>query len=254
MKDAVGDVQSILVLGGGSEIGEAIATRLASGRAASVVLAGRNQAVMAEARDRILAGGAGRVELLAFDASDPSGHDAVVENAAEIAGVDLDVVVLAFGVLGEQREDEAGGSGAVTVATTNYVGVVSSGLAAARRLRSQGHGTIVLLSSVAGERARRANFIYGSSKAGADAFAQGLADSLVGTGVRVLVVRCGFVRTKMTTGMPDAPLATTTDAVAAAVAGALVSGRETIWVPATLRPIFAAFRHLPRPVWRKLPL
>ena len=105
----------------------------------------------------------------------------MVAAAAQLAGGDLDVVVLAFGLLGDQAADEAGGDGAVRLAQTNYVGAVSVGLAVARLLRAQGHGTLVVLSSVAGERVRRANFIYGSSKAGLDGFAQGLGDALAGT-------------------------------------------------------------------------
>jgi decaprenylphospho-beta-D-erythro-pentofuranosid-2-ulose 2-reductase len=134
----------------------------------------------------------------------------------------------------------------------NYVGAVSSGLAAAQRLKAQGHGTIVVLSSVAGERVRAANFVYGSSKAGLDAFAQGLGDALLGTGVQVLVVRPGFVHTKMTAGMDAAPFSTSPEAVADAIAAGLATGKETIWVPPILRVVFGGFRHLPRLAWRRV--
>ena len=123
---------------------------------------------------------------------------------------------------------------------------------AARRLRQQGHGALVVLSSVAGERARRANFVYGSSKAGLDAFFQGLGDSLVGTGVRVLIVRPGFVRTKMTTGMDEPPLSTNAEEVAKVVVGAIASGKEQAWAPPALRYVMTGVRHLPRPLFRKL--
>jgi len=119
-------------------------------------------------------------------------------------------------------------------------------------MKPQGQGTVVVLSSVAGERARPSNFVYGSSKAGLDAFAQGLGDSVRDAGLRVMVVRPGFVTTKMTTGMEPAPLSTTPEAVADAVASGLASGKELVWVPATLRVLFSAFRHLPRPLWRKV--
>jgi decaprenylphospho-beta-D-erythro-pentofuranosid-2-ulose 2-reductase len=253
MKDALGAVQSVLVLGGTSEIGLAIAGELASPRAATVVLAGRDPAGLEKAAATLRDRGAGRVETLPFDATDTGRHDQVVEEAGRLAGGDLDVVVVAFGILGDQAADEAGGDGAARVAAVNYVGAVSSGLAVARRLKEQGHGTIVALSSVAGERVRRANFIYGSSKAGMDGFFQGLGDALAGTGVRVLVVRPGFVRTRMTEGMEPAPLATTADAVAAATVKALHAGREMVWVPGALRLVFAGFRHLPRPLWRRVP-
>src|SRR5205823_3951277 len=117
---------------------------------------------------------------------------------------------------------------AAAAARTNYVGVVSVGLEVAARLRQQGHGTVVLLSSVAGERVRKANFVYGSTKAGADGFAQGLGDALAPFGARVLIVRPGFVPTKLTAGMKPAPLATTPDAVADAVVKGIASGREIV--------------------------
>jgi decaprenylphospho-beta-D-erythro-pentofuranosid-2-ulose 2-reductase len=106
---------------------------------------------------------------------------------------------------------------------------------------------------VAGERVRKANFIYGSSKAGLDGFAQGLGDSLAGTGASVLIVRPGFVHSKMTEGMDALPLATTPGAVAEATARALADGRDVVWVPGLLRWVYVVFRHLPRPLWRRVP-
>jgi decaprenylphospho-beta-D-erythro-pentofuranosid-2-ulose 2-reductase len=126
-------------------------------------------------------------------------------------------------------------------------------LAVAGRMRRQGHGRIVVLSSVAGERARRANFIYGSSKSGLDAFSQGLADALVGTGVGVTIVRPGFVVGRMTEGMTPAPFATTPAAVADAVVRGIESGAAIVYVPPVLRWVFAVMRHLPRAVWRRMP-
>ena len=166
---------------------------------------------------------------------------------------DIDVVLLAFGVLGDQRRAEDDVEHALEIVRTNYVGAVSAGLEVARMLREQGHGTLVVFSSVAGERARRANFVYGSSKAGLDAFAQGLGDRLVGSGVRVLVVRPGFVHTKMTAGRQPAPFSTTSEAVATATVEAIAARRELIWVPSVLRWFMALLRHLPREVFRRLP-
>jgi decaprenylphospho-beta-D-erythro-pentofuranosid-2-ulose 2-reductase len=244
-------VQSVLVLGGTSEIGLAIARRLAAPRGAAVALAGRHRDALEAVGDELTVGGAKRVVILDFDALNTAGHDRVVDEAADHLG-DLDVIVLAFGVLGEQQADEAGGDGAVRLASINYVGAVSAALAAARRLRAQGHGTLVVLSSVAGERVRRANYIYGSSKAGLDGFAQGLGDALHGSGASVLIVRPGFVTTKMTAGMKPPPLSTTPEAVAAATESALRQGRELVWVPGSLRWVMMAVRHLPRPAFRKL--
>jgi decaprenylphospho-beta-D-erythro-pentofuranosid-2-ulose 2-reductase len=240
------------VLGGSSEIGVAIAAEVARAGRAIVVLAGRHPPALDRSAQVVRAAGALRVETIAFDATDTATHDAVIGRAAELAGT-LDVVVMAFGILGHQPADEAGGDGAVLVATTNYVGAVSAGAAAARQLRAQGRGTIVFLSSVAGERVRRAAYVYGSSKAGLDGFAQGLGDSLAGTGVGVVVVRPGWVRGRMTAGRPPVPMATTPEAVATATVAAIAAGRRTIWVPAGLRFVFIVFRHLPRWLWRRLP-
>ena len=135
---------------------------------------------------------------------------------------------------------------------TNFTGHVSTLLAVASRMRAQGRGTIVVLSSVAAVRPRKANPVYGSAKAGLDAFARGLADLLHGTGVRVLLVRPGFVTGRMTAGMPPAPLATTPEAVGKATAAALRRGQATVWVPPSLAGLALALRLVPRPLWRRI--
>ncbi|MER6628107.1 decaprenylphospho-beta-D-erythro-pentofuranosid-2-ulose 2-reductase [Streptomyces sp. NPDC000987] len=251
MKDAFGIPQSLLVLGGTSDIGLATARRLIARRTRTVWLAGRPSPALERSADGLRALGA-EVRTVAFDALDPDSHESVLGKV--FAEGDIDMVLLAFGILGDQAHDERDPSAAVRVAQTNYTGAVSAGLISARALQAQGHGSLVVLSSVAGERARRANFIYGSSKAGLDAFAQGLGDALHGTGVHVMVVRPGFVRSKMTAGLAEAPLATTPQAVAAAVELGLRRRSETVWVPGTLRMVMSALRHVPRAVFRRLPV
>jgi len=162
--------------------------------------------------------------------------------------------VIAFGVLGDAEVAERDASTALEIVQTNFTGAVSVAIPLAQRLQAQGHGTLVVLSSVAGERVRKANFVYGSSKAGVDGFFQGLGDRLVGSGVHVMIVRPGFVRTKMTAGMKEAPFTTTPAQVATAVAAALGRDTEIIWVPAPLRWVMAVLRHVPRPIFRRLPL
>jgi decaprenylphospho-beta-D-erythro-pentofuranosid-2-ulose 2-reductase len=252
VKDAVGSVQSVLVLGGGSDLGLAIARRLVGGRARTVVLAGRDPERFGAAATELRAAGATRVETVTFDATEFAAHPAFVDDVFTLVG-DIDLVVIAFGVLGDAEKAALDSAAAVEIAQTNYTGVVSVTVPLVQRLEEQGHGTIVLLSSVAGERVRKANFVYGSSKAGADGFFQGLGDHLAGSGVHVMIVRPGFVRTKMTTGMKDAPLSTTPERVAAAVVDALARDREIVWVPGLLRWLMSALRHLPRPIFRKLP-
>lgn len=252
MRDALGKVQSVLLLGGTSDIGQAVVRSLVGGRrGARVVLAARSPESCAGFANELRSQGLA-VETLAFDADDPSSHRAVLDLAP--AGGDLDVIVSAWGVLGApQSALDNDPIAAARVAHTNYVGVVSAGLECARVLRAQGHGVLVHLSSVAAERTRKANFVYGSSKAGSDAFMQGLSDSLVGSGARVLVVRPGFVQTKMTAGMKAQPFSTTPEAVAEATVRALRTRANTVWAPGPLRYVFAVLRHLPRAVWRRMP-
>jgi decaprenylphospho-beta-D-erythro-pentofuranosid-2-ulose 2-reductase len=251
MKDAFGSVQSVLVLGGASEIAVATARRLAQRRARTVVLAGRDTVRMQSAAQELRDAGAERVEVVPFDALRSDEHERFVSEMWSRHG-EFDLVLLAFGVLGDQERDERDAAAALHVLDVNFRGAVSVGIPVAQRMRAQGHGCIVVLSSVAGERARRANFVYGASKAGLDAFFQGLADSLVGSGVQVLVVRPGFVHTRMTEGRPAAPFATTPDRVAEDIVRGIAGNAVTVWSPGLLRPVMSAVRHLPRPVFRKM--
>lgn len=253
MRDALGTVHTVLVLGGSSEIGLATAEALVRGRGArTVVLAARPSDRLEKAAARLREVGAETVDTVAFDALDTDTHGAFVERVWREHG-DIDVAIVAFGVLGDQADAEADPRAALDIVRTNYVGAVSVTIPMANRFAAQGHGAIVLLSSVAGERARRANFIYGSSKAGLDAFGQGLADRLVSEGVHVMVVRPGFVHTRMTEGMDPAPLSVGPQEVATEIVKGLDRRAHTVHAPAPLRWLMAVLRHLPRPLFRLLP-
>jgi decaprenylphospho-beta-D-erythro-pentofuranosid-2-ulose 2-reductase len=251
MIDAVGSPQSVLLLGGTSEIGLAIVRRLAGGRPIRVILAGRASTRLDEAVAGLEQDGCA-VQTLDFSATDTGTHAEVVAKA--FAGGDVDVAVVAFGLLGDAEAAWQDVDTAVELATVNYTAAVSVGVALAGQFRSQGHGAIVALSSVAGERVRRSNFVYGSSKAGMDGFYLGLGEALRPSGVRVTVVRPGFVKTRMTAGMPAAPLSVTADDVADVVAAAVRNQRELVWAPAPLRAVMSVLRHVPRPIFRRLPL
>ncbi len=251
MKDALGAVQSALVLGGNSEIALATVRRLAQDRLRRVVLGVRDPEAVAATAEALRRDGLDEVHALAFDARASEDHPAVVTRAVELIG-DLDLVLLAFGVLGDQEELAADPAAGADLVAVNLGGSVSAGLAAAARLQEQGHGTLAVLSSVAGERVRAENVVYGATKAGLDGFAQGLGDALAGTGARVMVVRPGFVHTKMTEGRDPAPFATTPEAVADEIAKGLAKGAHTVWAPPVLRYVFSGLRHLPRPLWRRV--
>ncbi len=250
MQNALQQPQTILVLGGTSEIGRAIASKLMSPVTTDVVLACRQVDSVDTTpfeRDGVT------VTTVPFDAGDVESHQSFIEDVTARVG-DIDVAILAFGVLGSQAEFDADPTAAAAAVNVNFTGAVSIGLTVAARMRIQQHGHLVVLSSVAGERARAGNFVYGASKAGLDAFAQGLGDSLAGTGVRVTVVRPGFVHSRMTEGMAAAPFSTRPDAVAELTVKGMRSGRHTVWAPGILRYVFMTLRHVPRPIFRRLPL
>jgi decaprenylphospho-beta-D-erythro-pentofuranosid-2-ulose 2-reductase len=251
MIDAVGNPQSLLLLGGTSEIGLAVARRYAARRPLRVVLAARPSERLDAAAEELRAAGA-TVSTIEFDAKDTDSHPAVLDKA--FADGDIDIAVVAFGLLGDAEQAWQEHARAVELAQVNYTAAVSVGVALAERMRRQGHGRIVALSSVAGERVRRSNFVYGSTKAGMDGFYLGLGDALRGEGISVTVVRPGFVHSKMTEGMKPAPLPTTPEQVAAVVTDAVDKRKELVWAPAPYRVVMSVLRHIPRVIFRRLPI
>jgi decaprenylphospho-beta-D-erythro-pentofuranosid-2-ulose 2-reductase len=242
---------SLLLLGGTSEIGLAIVERYMQGGRMRVVLAGRQSPRLADTAARLQRAGA-TVETVDFDARNTSGHNEAIRKA--FAGGDIDIALVAFGLLGDQEKAWQDIDVAVELAEVNYVAAVSVGVALAAEFRRQGHGHLVGLSSVAAERPRRSNFVYGSTKAGLDAFYIGLTEALRGDGIGVTVVRPGFVHTKMTEGISPTPFATTPEKVAEVVVDAVHKGRELVWAPAPYRIVMSVLRHLPRPIFRRLPI
>jgi NAD(P)-dependent dehydrogenase (short-subunit alcohol dehydrogenase family) len=217
-----------------------------------VVLAARRSGELDDEEETLRRDGATTVARVEFDADDVASHRAVLDGIVARHGP-LDVVVTAFGVLGDQQRAEREAEHALAVIHTDYVAHVSVLTHLAALLREQGSGRLVVFSSVAGVRVRRANYVYGSAKAGLDGFASGLADALAGSGVHLLLVRPGFVIGRMTEGMSPAPFSSTPDQVADATVAALRRRRTMVWVPGVLGVVFAVFRLLPRAIWRRLP-
>jgi len=252
MENALGQPQTIVLIGGTSDIGLAIVRRLLNPTTTSVVLACRD----VERGERAATGLRHRdlsVDVVHFEATETAALEAFARSLSEKYG-DIDVAIIAFGLLGDGSVTSVDPEAAVEIADVNFTGVVSCTIAIANEMRQQGHGSIVMLSSVAGERVRRVNPVYGGTKAGIDGFAQGLGDVIAADGVHMLIVRPGFVESAMTTGHEPAPFATTPEKVADATAKALRARRRTVWVPGILRYVFSVLRHLPGAVWRRLPL
>jgi decaprenylphospho-beta-D-erythro-pentofuranosid-2-ulose 2-reductase len=241
----------VLVLGGTSEIALAIVAALQARAPREVALLGRDAAGLERAAAGLRAAGCARVLTLELDALSTDRHGEVIERAfGELGGVDI--AVLAVGLLGERGGLPTDIAAAVEVLQVNTVGAGSLLLHTARRMREAGGGSIVVLSSVAAERPRRANAVYGASKAGLDALARGLGDDLQEQGVRVLVVRPGFVHTRMTEGLSPAPLSTTPQIVAETALAGLEGSAQTVWAPRPLRWLMLVMRHLPRPIFRRM--
>lgn len=239
-----------MIFGGRSEIGIELARLLAPG--ATVVLAARGADRLPDQVAAMDQAGAAKVDVREFDADDLGSHQALVSSIVADHGR-IKTAVLAFGVLGDQARAERDPAHAAAVLHTDFVAQASLLTVLADTMRTAGQGAIVVFSSVAGVRVRRANYVYGSAKAGLDGFCSGLADALHGTGVRLLVVRPGFVIGRMTEGMKPAPFSSTPQQVAAATAQALAKGRRTVWVPWMLQPLFAVMKLLPQFMWRRMP-
>jgi decaprenylphospho-beta-D-erythro-pentofuranosid-2-ulose 2-reductase len=253
MRDAFGHPQSAVVFGGTSDIARAIVERLVPLGCTTIVLAGRDADALKRSAEEARAAGATRVAEVRFDALDLADTSTVVDQCFAAAEGDVDLVLMAVGVLGHQETDEIDGTATTQVLSATTVWPAAALATTFEKLKRQRQGRIVVLSSVAGVRVRRANYVYGAAKSGLDAYAIGLSEAARGTGVDVHVVRPGFVHTKMTEGLPAAPFSTDPGAVADAVVNGIEHGQTVIWAPAQLRFVFGVFRLLPQFVWRRLP-
>ena len=251
MIDAVGRPQRLLLLGGTSDIAVAIAAEYSRSGTPRIELAARPSPKRTATAARLQGMGLD-VTVSDFDATAYEQHPELIRSIADRG--DIDVAVLAFGLLGEEEHAWQDHQDAMAHVETNFAGAVSVGVCLAQVMRAQGHGSIVALSSVAGERIRRSNFVYGATKAGMDGFYLGLGEALREDGVHVLVVRPGFVRTTMTEGRSPAPMAVGADTVARAVVEGVARRRELVWSPGKLRFVMSGLRHIPRPLFRRLPI
>ncbi|MCX5042226.1 decaprenylphospho-beta-D-erythro-pentofuranosid-2-ulose 2-reductase [Aldersonia sp. NBC_00410] len=253
MINAVGNPQTLLLFGGTSEIGLAICTEYLKKGPMRVILAtlpgdpGRDDAVK-----QLKYAGASSVEVIDFDGLDTDSHPKVVDEA--FGQGDVDVAIVAFGLDADPEELWQDQRKAVRIVGVNYTAGVSVGVLVAAKMKAQGFGRIITMSSVAGERVRRSNFVYGSTKAGLDGFYLGLGEALKPFGVRVLVIRPGQVRTRFSAHVKEAPLTVDKEYVAALAVSASDKGKDLVWAPGPMRYVMSALRHVPRPIFRKLPI
>lgn len=237
----------VLILGARSDIGRSLARRYAEAGCA-VVLGARRAAELADDVSDLQIRHRVDARHVEFDVLDPD-----ADGFFDRLGTLPDTVIMVAGLLGDQEASVADTREADRVMRTNYNGPAIFLLAAGRRMAARGSGTIVGISSVAGDRGRQSNFIYGAAKAGLTAFLSGLRASLAPRGVHVMTVKPGFVATQMTKDMKLPPLLTASaDEVAGAVFKAATKQRNSIYVRPIWWPIMAIIRHVPEPIFKKM--
>jgi len=248
-------IKRLLILGGGSDIAVAFVSKLAHDAPRElelVVLAGRAGGSRDEAAQKLATGHAGlAVAVTDFDGADSVSHGPRLAEINREHGP-FDAVVVAFGQLGDEFTIDADPAAMAELAQVNFGGAVSSCLASLSILRGEPHARLIVFSSIAAVRPRIGNIVYGSAKSGIDAFARELAAPAKQVGVEVVVVRPGFVHSRMTTGLDPAPFATTPDEVATNMVEGLRKGRAIIHSPAVLAPVGLVLKNLPGAVWRQI--
>lgn len=253
MINAVGTPQKILLLGGTSEIGLAICENYLHRNPAEIILAVQPQAPdVTQAIDKMKTAGATKVTTVEFDALKFTTHEKAI-NAAWQDG-EVDIAIVAFAIMGNQDEVWKDQKKAVLEAQINYTAAVSVGVLLGQKMQQQQGGQIIAMSSVAGEKIRKTNFLYGSTKAGLDGFYTGLGEALRNDNVHVLVVRPGQVRTRLSADVPEAPLTVDKEEAAQIIVQAAINKKRIVWVPALFRYVMIGLRHLPQVIFRKLPI
>ena len=243
---------SVLIVGATSAIAHAVARRYAAG-AAALFLAARDATKLAATADDLRARGAVRVETRVFEADDLDGHAALVEGVTA-AFPHLDAALVAYGTLPDQAAVERDAGAVAAAFTTNATSVVALLTRLGEVFEAQGRGTLAVISSVAGDRGRPSNYVYGAAKGAVSLFAQGLRARLSKKGVRVVTVKPGFVDTPMTAHLPKNPLFASPEQVAAKIHRAMTRGADVVYAPGFWRPVMAAIRAIPERLFKRLNL
>lgn len=242
----------ILVIGATSTIAHAV-SRLYAARGAQLVLVGRDQARLADCAADLQVRGAQRVETLAADANDFAAQPVWIARAFELLQR-IDVVLIAHGTLSDQAACEHSVTAMLQEFNTNGLSTLAMLTDIANRMTQQGHGTIAVISSVAGDRGRPSNYVYGSAKAAVSAFLEGLRARLAKSGVQVLTVKPGFVDTPMTAAFKKGALWAKPEQVAQGIVSAIEKRRDVVYLPWFWRYIMLIIRHIPEFIFKRLSL
>ncbi len=244
--------RSVLIAGATSAIAQAVARRYAA-EGASIFLAARNADRLDVVAADLRARGAGRVETHVFDADDFEALSALVK-AATTTFPRLDVALIAYGTLPDQPSVEHDADAVARAFTTNATSVVTLMTRLGEVFESQSHGTLAVISSVAGDRGRPSNYVYGAAKGAVTLFAQGMRARLAGAGVRVITIKPGFVDTPMTARVPKNALFASPAKVGARIHRAMEAGADVVYTPGFWRPVMAGVRAVPERVFKRLKL
>jgi decaprenylphospho-beta-D-erythro-pentofuranosid-2-ulose 2-reductase len=242
-------VRKVLVVGATSAIAEAT-LRLFAADGDRLCLAGRNVARLNVIADDLRVRGAAQVETVALDANDFSQHEPVLAYVVQAIG-GLDTVLIAHGTLPDQQACQASVDATLEAITTNALSVIALLTLVANRFEQQRAGTIAVISSVAGDRGRQSNYVYGTAKSAVSTFAQGLRNRLVRAGVKIVTIKPGFVDTPMTAGLKKGALWATPGTVARRIHRAMANGEEVVYTPWFWRWIMAIIKAVPESIFKK---
>lgn len=252
MPEAKAGPRRVLALGATSAIAEATLRLLAEQKAA-FYLVGRNPQKLAAVRDDLLTRGASAATVYAVDLDDTSAHPALLAEAAAALG-GIDVALIAHGVLGDQAAAEKDYTAAEAVLRTNFLSAVSLVTWLANYFEAEQRGTIAVISSVAGDRGRKSNYVYGASKGGLNVFLDGVRNRIDRAGVQVLTIKPGFVATPMTAHLKPSPLFAQPAVVARHIVRAIDRRRDVAYVPPFWGAIMLVVRNIPRRIFKKMNL
>lgn len=245
-------MKRILIIGANSAIAEATA-RLWAAQGAALFLVGRNAGRLEAVASDLRVRGAAAVTSFAMDACDTAAHAAMLE-AAETALGGLDVALVAHGSLPDQKACETSVELTLKEIDTNALSVIALATRLAEGFEKQGSGTLAVISSVAGDRGRQSNYVYGAAKGMVSLFLQGLRNRLAKKGVQVLTIKPGFVDTPMTAAFPKGALWAKPDAIARGIVRAVERGADEVYLPGFWRLIMFIIRHVPERIFKKMSL
>ena len=243
---------SVLIFGATSAIATDVARRFAGG-GASLFLVGRSGEKLAALRDDLLVRGAKRVETAVADLTDIESHQQVVEEAKKSLGT-LDQVLVSYGVLGNQQASETSVETTLRDWQVNATSTIALLTLLANELERQRFGTLAVISSVAGDRGRPSNYVYGAAKAALSTFLSGLRARLAKANVRVVTIKPGMVDTPMTAHMKKSPLFASPERVGQDIHQAMLRGRAVVYTPWYWRGVMLIIRLIPEPIFKRLPL